>query len=255
MPPTFPAEMPCQPWTTPDKMCCPDETFVDDPCTPENEAGPATYVWTDTEIIEMVSNILFRRTCSLYPGTCPVELRPCEECGCPEHRCGCRYNVVPLAGRYPVLEVTEVRIDGSVVPASSYRLDEFARLVRIDGDVWPRRQDLSADPLSDSDTFLIKFNVGRPVPIELQSAAALLACEFKRACNGQGCRLPDNIASIAREGVTYEIEQAHYLRPDFPFLIPEVDVVLKQYDCSKPTLRNRLLHPLIDDDVYPGVRG
>lgn len=251
---TLPKTMPCQPWTTADRLCCPGEVLADDPCTVEVESGPATYKWTDDELIQMASNILFKRTCSLYPGECESTLRPCLECNCREHACGCHYEIVPLAGRYPVLEVTEVRIDGVLVPDTVYRLDEYARLVRTDGDVWPRRQDLSADPLTDTDTFLISFKTGRSVPPELQYAAALLACELKKACNGQGCRLPDNIRTVVREGVTYEVANIAELM-DGSFQVPELDLILKSYDCAHKPLRNRLLHPLLDDEVHPGVRG
>lgn len=228
--------LPCEPWTTADRLCCPDETPVLDcdglPVVP-------TYPWTDDELIMVASRMLYHATCERFTGECTNnELRPCK-CSCPVGQCcGCRLQVVALAGRYPVLEVTEVKINAVVLPASDYRLDEFSRLVRIDGQPWPHVQDLAADPDTDPDTFVIRYTVGRAVPIDLQHAAALLACELKKACGGQSCDLPDGVTHVIRDGlefdmvpqgITNQITQGKGL-----FGIPQIDMIVNQYKpCEK----------------------
>lgn len=244
MPPVFPTEMPCQPWTTEEKLCCPDDPGGDTPC---GDPEVIEYKWTDAELIDIASRLLFYKTCQLFPGICSVTFRPCA-CECRDLSCCCTQSFVPLAGRYPVLEVTEVRLNGGAVLDSAYRLDEFSRLVRTDGDVWPRRQNLAADPATDDRTFLISYDVGRQVPLDLQYAAALLACELKRACGGQGCRLPDRIKTVVREGVTYEVEDLESLMMG-SLQVPELDMILKNYDSCKdrPMMRERFWHPLLDE--------
>lgn len=240
-------------------MCCPDAANVGGPC--DAVPTPGTYVWTDDELIAMASKILFERTCQRFPGTCEVKLRPCDPCRACRDCCECKYTYVPLAGAYPVLEVSEVTIDGQVIPPASYRVDEYIRLVRTDGQLWPRWQDLNADPSTTTGrTFEITYTTGRPVPEELQYAAALLACELKRACNGQGCSLPDRVTSVMRDGVSYQVLDAQEIANVGSFGVPLIDTILKTYECKDAHRRSRLTsrvwHPLMDGENYDrsGVR-
>lgn len=236
--------LPCEPYTTADKLCCPDEAPSLD-C--DNNPVTPTYPWNDDELIRIASRMLFHATCERFTGECPgQELRPCS-CACVEGTCcRCRLQYVPLAGRYPVLEVTEVKVDAVVLPATDYRLDQFSRLVRVDGEPWPSSQNMAADPDTDADTFVIRYTVGRAVPIDLQHAAALLACELKKACNGQGCSLPNNVSRVLRDGIEFEVvpnglpnilTQGKGL-----FGIPAVDMIVNQYKpCETRGPKRRLI--------------
>lgn len=243
--------LPCEPFTTANRMCCPDEAPTLDcdgnPVTP-------TYPWTDDELILVASRLLYHATCERFTGECPnQQLRPCQ-CYCRDRNCcRCELRAVPLAGRFPVLEVTEIKIDAVVLPASSYRLDEFSRVVRVDGLQWPLSQDLAADPDADANTFVIRYTVGRAVPLDLQHAAALLACELKKACNGQGCQLPDNVTRVVRDGLEFDV---------FPqgvpnkitqgaglFGIPEIDMIVNQYKpCPTRGPKRRLMFASDQDE-------
>lgn len=255
-----PQQLPCPPfWVEQTEIdcLCPDLANVAGPCVPD--PVPAAYPFTDAEFRQMASHVLFERTCRRFPGVCPVELRPCDPCRNCKGCCECRYTYIPLAGPYPVIEVTEVKIDGVVLAPTSYRVDEFIRLVRTDGERWPRWQDLNADPdVAGGRTLVIRYTTGRSVPLDLRYAAALLTCELKRACNGQGCQLPDNVTSLTRDGVSLDLVDPSEIFTNGSFGVPLIDQLLATYQCKGYTtqLTSRIMHPLMDGERYDrsGVR-
>lgn len=213
----------CAPWVTEDKLCC--EDAVD----PEDCAGtpvPLVYKWTNAEIIEAASNWLYARTCYRYPGACPITIWPCQECNCGCHPCACgTWSMLELPTEYPILSVTEVRLDG--VPFVDFRLDRSQWIVRTDGERWPSCNSFDL-PNTDSVEIQVDAIVGREPPIELQIAAADLACEMKKACNGdETCQLPPHVRSIARRGVAIEIESITELFESGLTGIQSVDYALK----------------------------
>lgn len=179
-----------------------------------------------TEMLWMLSGRRF--------GTCPVTVRPCQSCG--EHtyqtygvmeqggsgggwvpylmdgqwrNCGCAgpHSCRPASEVYlpgPVAGISEVRVDGVVVPANLYRVDDSAWLVRQDGQRWPDWQDLSAAP-GAVNTFVVTYLRGVTVPMAGRIAAGALAHEFAKACQGGPCRLPQQVQSIVRQGVEMQL--------------------------------------------------
>ena len=179
-------------------------------------------------------------------GTCPTSVRPCEDdcngsrrypywgwtgvsglgwvgsysflrpiiwngdwinlaCGFCADRCECGQGVSSLRLPGPVAEILEVRVDGAVLPETDYRLDNTG-LVRLGGERWPKCQDMSADPMTDPDTFMVTYLRGRSAPPGGQLAAGTLACELaKMICGDKGCKLPKRVTSISREGVTIDL--------------------------------------------------
>jgi hypothetical protein len=122
----------------------------------------------------------------------------CGQCG---QYCSCE-STPSLQLPYPVTQVTEVRIEGVVLPWTSYRLDNSALLVRTDGERWPISQDMEA-PAGDPNTWSVEFDYGRAVPIGGQVAAGVLALEFAKVlCNDSSCKLPQRVQTITRQGVT-----------------------------------------------------
>lgn len=97
--------------------------------------------------------------------------------------------------------VTEVRIDGVVLPADDWRVIS-RMLIRLDGGAWPTCQDLTATPPS----WEVDFIPGAVVPSMGQIAAGQLACQIARRLCGQACELPANTTSVTRQGVTIFIE-------------------------------------------------
>lgn len=228
----------CEPWTTVDRLCCPDIEGVD--CV-TGDPVVNTYAWTDEELIDAATGMLFRQTCHLFPGHCEITIRPCAYCACNRRKCGCgRYVYIDLQDRYPVISVDEVLIDGVVVDPATYRVDDFRRLVRLDGLCWPACNDMSADD-SEPGTFSVTYTAGRTPPIELQMAAAELACELKRACNGADCRLPSNVTSVSRQGVTLNIDAIEAAVNGGVSGIAIVDAAVRRYDCARA--KSRVWHP------------
>lgn len=123
-------------------------------------------------------------------------------CGSCRDRCSCsEVAQVDLPG--PVAAISEVRLDGAILASSAYRVDNDRFLVRTDGGRWPTCQNMSANPMLDSDTFSVAYELGVSVPAGGQLAAGVLACELaKAACGDSGCQLPKRVQTITRQGVT-----------------------------------------------------
>ncbi len=130
--------------------------------------------------------------------------------------CSCGYDsYVELAG-YPVREVTQVKIGGSVLPAvfmdgsPQYRLDQWRYLTRLsdpdDPDFplfWPRCQRLDLED-DQPGTWSVSFTFGvDPPPLGLEAAKAL-GCQMLLALSGKPCQLPSNASRIVKQGVTVE---------------------------------------------------
>lgn len=190
---------------------------------------------------EVASEMLWNKTGRIF-GLCPVTIRPCTtdcggaslwrdtfwgrgpypsgygntpwmpvlvggkwtnvSCGCIG---GCRCSVegptsLQLPG--PVGDVTEVKINGQVIPDTDYRVMYHRILVRTDGERWPVCQNLLAAD-SEDDTFSVTYTRGVQVPVGGQMAAARLALEMWKAdCGDDSCALPERLQTITRQGVT-----------------------------------------------------
>lgn len=119
-------------------------------------------------------------------------------CGCCGV-CSCRADCsVWLPG--PVASIVEVVVDGVVVDPANYRVDDRQWLVGLNGQCWPECQNMNLES-PESGTFEVTYTRGTPVPVAGQVAAGELACEFIKACAGQACGLPENLASLTRQGV------------------------------------------------------
>jgi len=109
-----------------------------------------------------------------------------------------------LLSGYPVQAIAQVKINGEIVPPSSYRLDESRYLTRTDGSFWPFCQDLAAEDDMDG-TFSISYWYGATPPASAVAAASALACELFNACDpDRECRLPEGAVRIVRQGLTIE---------------------------------------------------
>lgn len=120
-------------------------------------------------------------------------------CGCP---CDCKPHCqIKLAGW--VDSVTEVLIDGVILAASAWRVDDNQWLVRTDGECWPTCQDYNVD-VPAAGTLQVTYGRGEPIPLAVLDAAAVLACEFAKSCGdlAGSCRLPGRLQTLTRQGVT-----------------------------------------------------
>lgn len=138
---------------------------------------------------------------SLYPQPALIEGNwynlTCGSCG---DTCSCTsLSQITLPG--PVTTIDQIKIDGSVLSTSEYRLDDFRKLVRING-MWPLCNDLN---LYDSEpgTWSITLTYGKPVPTMGRMAVGELAHQIILACMGDDCcKLPYQVQTVTRQGVT-----------------------------------------------------
>lgn len=203
------------------------------------------------------SETLYVLSGSQFPGECDVIIRPCNatassgwqssnlysfaggsittwgSCSCRSYdSCSCP----PLSElRLPhdnVSAITSVKVDGATLATSLYRLDPPNLLVSR-GDPWPCCQDIElAD--TQADTWSVTYVHGLAPPTLGVTAAADLACEFYMACDPDAfegeCRLPSNIISVARQGVTVAklVGELFVKKPgqQVRFGIPSIDIFL-----------------------------
>jgi hypothetical protein len=120
-------------------------------------------------------------------------------CNC-QDQCSC-INLSEVNLPNPVCSIQEVKIDGVVVDPTTYRVDNFRKLVRLGSDVWPKCNDLTK-PDTEVGTWSVKLQYGIAPPQLVLLAAAEMACEIIKGCVGQPCRLPQRVTSVTRQGIS-----------------------------------------------------
>lgn len=136
--------------------------------------------------------------------------------------CSCRLDCsVNLPG--PVAAITEVTVDGIIVPPEAYVVYDGAELKRVDGDCWPVCQDWNAAP-TDVGSFVVSYQRGVLPPDGTDCVTGMLAVEFAKACIGEKCRLPRMLQSISRQGVSVQYLTPQQLTDLKLTGIPEVDL-------------------------------
>lgn len=213
---------PCSPWDP--VWCCPLDT--------SSAMATGTAVEIATEILYNMSGQIF--------DLCEFTIRPCRQncadfdqwaslgwlgggwlggmyplpaliggswfnltCGSCSGSCSC----TPLSEALmpsPVHEILSVKLDGQTMPASAYRVDDFRKLMRIDGGEWPLCQDLNAAD-DQPNTWSVTLTVGEAVPMLGRLAVGELACEIRRFCAGEECRIPRTARTVTRQGITIDV--------------------------------------------------
>lgn len=257
-----------------------DDWDVQWPCeiSAGSEALTGSAVAFATEVVWALSDRQF--------GFCDVTLRPCRKscydapwpdpefswpgrswlraalisgrwynitCGggsCSGSDCSC----TPLSQVYlpsVVSEVLEVKVDGAILDPSAYRLDNGRILVRLDGEDWPRCNDLNlAD--TEPDTWSVTARFGREVPEGGAWAVGELACEFVKAMSGEDCRLPAHVTQIARQGVTITFPDASQFFERGLTGLYMVDIFIRTWNPSGLRRRSRVFNV---DDPWPRRTG
>lgn len=248
----------CSPWITADDIDCFDTSGVD--------AGIVS------ASITTASEILYRLSGSIFPGVCERTVRPClstqsgwyaallpssaywpapdwpsppYRCRCSSSPASCGCGDVPqvLLGRDDIASIVEVVIDGSVLAASAYRLEDRRWLVRQDGNGWPCCQDLSK-PNGESGTWSVEFTYGRVPPQALKSAAVTLAVEFIKGCVGDdSCRIPNRATSVTREGITYALLDPQEFIAEGRTGLYDVDLAIRSFNPGGVQRRARIASP------------
>lgn len=116
----------------------------------------------------------------------------------------------------PVGGIIEVKVDGVILPETSYRVDDGNWLVRTDGEGWPS---------CAGEDFTVTYVNSYKVSFLGEIAAGALAAEYLMLIDGDAkCQLPTGITSISRQGVNIEITSGMF--PDGLTGIREVDTYL-----------------------------
>lgn len=246
---TCPGTGPCEPWTL--DLCCLTTGELPGPCM---GGEPVPTPLLDSATLA-ASQFLWARTGRQF-GSCTVTIRPCRKlcldrldwsqfagfpyypfyldgqwvnlsCVCGDD-CSCT-KMSQIALPRPACSVSEVVIDGAVLPPSSYRIDDFSRLVRLDGFDWPRCQDMNAS-LDEVGSFGVTVTYGKVVPELVYLAAAEVACDLIKACMGQACALPQRATSVARQGVTVAMAAAQAAWKDGQTGYKLVDLAIQAYN-------------------------
>jgi hypothetical protein len=129
---------------------------------------------------------------------------------CGEDDCGCTgESIIKLYS--PVRTIVEVKIDGDVVDPDSYRVVREKYLQRLDDPGppvlhrgWPSCQNVTLDDSEDG-TFSITYTYGRYPPEIGKLAAAQLAKELLKECNGEECDLPKGVSRVTRQGIIVDL--------------------------------------------------
>lgn len=139
-------------------------------------------------------------------------------CSCPSQP----YVLLPP----PIGRIDLVTVDGEVLDASAYHVEDGRKLVRTDGEGWPA--------CSGSD-FTVTYLNAHPVGIVGNKAATILATEFLNALTGsKKCRLPSNVTGLTRQGVSMELTTG--LFPGGMTGIREVDAFIRDWNPNNLTV-------------------
>jgi hypothetical protein len=180
----------------------------------------------------MLASETLRRLTGYRVGGCPVTVRPCKascastaampfytggplfphitaggfwvnSCNC-THDCSCA-ELCEVTLPAPVGVVYAVKVDGIELDPLDYRVDGN-RLVwtGISDCPWPICQNLAL-PDTEPGTFSVTYLNAWPVDTLGAYACGVLAYEYAQACSGNKCRLPNNVTSLSRQGVSMEI--------------------------------------------------
>ena len=229
----------CEPWATTADLCSPCDDYSVDQALMEDwlqAASDVLYVLSGRQYPGICSDTVWvlkrhiHRTSPLDPAIRRRRYVPAD--------CGDRVSL----GMFPLVSITEVVIDGAVVPADQYRIDDYRWLTRVDEQSWRW-----------TDTFKVTATYGRTPPAMGVRAAATLACELYKACQPEDfgeCRLPQRVQSITRQGVSMVVLDPFEFLDDGKTGLYDVDLFLKTVNPSRLARRPSVMTP----DIGPRVR-
>lgn len=172
------------------------------------------------ELREMAGELAFEAlhalTAGIYPN-CPVTVRPCNwrichvadffdlraalnPCICGENLCDGGHSYLELYER--IAEVTQVWIDGVLLPPENYKRWRTG-VVRLDSLGWPETQDITL-PLTELGSFGVTYIPGMKSNIG-ELALGLLAVEYLKFCNGDSCRISSRVTEVNRGGARHDL--------------------------------------------------
>jgi hypothetical protein len=110
-------------------------------------------------------------------------------------------------------------------------------LVRTDGSWWPA--EVRCVP-----RIYVEWRGGLPVPPLASMAAAEVADELVKACDGDAsCRLPSNVITLTRQGITLNFIDPAVLLDAGLWGLPRVDAAIRTFNPSHLAQRSVALSP------------
>jgi hypothetical protein len=219
MPTAPPSEVgSCAPWILPaDLARCHAVSAIDD-CDPLTPTPALTQQWTDAELAQAATDMLYRASGYRFPGVCVETVWPRAECshGLGVDWCTCSaYPVIDIGTQWPLLGVLSVRIDGVAVPTAQYRVDDWSRIVRLADPItgenpgWPTALVHDGAPPTDGRHSLsVTYTYGRAVPTEGRIAALALACNLRSWTTPVQQLFGENVTSASFGGLSISVESA-----------------------------------------------
>lgn len=227
---------PCQPWATAADL---PDTCTDAAVTPTVLARAFAFA----------TDVLFNLTKRRWTGECADEYRP-SGCLCNVCTAGSNAQALMLPA-VRVRAITEVRINGDVVDPATYQLRDGRYLWRLryaDGTGatwWPCWQDLTRMD-EQRDSFVVAYTYGQDPPPSMRTACAALAWElalgWTPSC-ANSCRLPKNITSMTRGGITTSFPDPASLFADGRTHVPEVDMLVAAVNRGEAHQRSMVAVP------------
>lgn len=237
----------CAPWTTVTAVrlaCGGISAASGDPMYASDEL-------LQTEI-SVATDLLYTLSGRQFSGECSAIVRPCGQPNCfnaiprsgswtgvgqyvadpsayPPPSCGCRRLHKVDLGLWPVSNIVYVRVDGTFVDPTTYRLDENRYLVRLDGeDPWPRCQHLDRAATEDG-TFEVMVEYGIAPPPSGVAAANIMACELTKAALGGDCAIPRRARTVNRQQISFTMIDTSALSEGLTGIY-EVDLFITAYN-------------------------
>lgn len=262
----------------------PDDMYRPGPCHPYEWVGctiPLEAAAVSGTAIAAASEILYYASGQRFD-SCQVTIRPCrKECygdgwprlaggwwefgtwpqpllyagswyniACGMCGTGCSCSIVSetiLPG--PVQEIVQVTVDGEVlVDGTDYRLDDYRKLVRLGGNLWPLCNDLNKG-ITETGTWSVTAIYGEPFPNLGKIAMGQLLCNIIADLIGEDCTLPDNVTNITRQGLSFTLQDVNDAIESGFDELKYVNKFIQRFNPNKLQGRARLYDP---DD--PGFR-
>lgn len=101
----------------------------------------------------------------------------------------------------PVVDITEVVVDGVTLGTDEYQLVDGCWLTRSDGRSWPRGSTV------DLDEFSITYTFGLEVDPLVRDATVELVEEMWKEIQGYPNALPPTTRSVTRQGMSFQVDQ------------------------------------------------
>lgn len=257
----------------------PDDFYTPGPCRPYEWVGFCVPIPTEAAgvsgyAVAAASEILYFASGQRFD-TCQVTIRPCRKecygdgwnrlsagwwdvgggwgpypalinglwyniaCGMCGTDCSCSIvSETILPG--PVREIAQVTVDGVVlVDGTDYRLDDYRKLVRLGGELWPLCNNLNKG-ITEEGTWSVTAIYGEPLPNLGKFAMGQLLCQIIADVLGDDCQLPDNVTNITRQGLSFTLEEVSDLVQSGFTGLKYVDQFIQRYNPKNLMARARL---------------